>query len=49
MNASISAFSDLERHSDEAVLVNVIYSFTLADDVFEHAVSFAAVGNRRDV
>lgn len=49
MNACISAFSDLEHHSDEAVLVNVIYGFTLADDVFKHAVSFAAVGNRRDV
>ena len=49
MNACISAFSDLEHHSDETVLVNVIYSFTLADDVSKHAVSFVAVGNRRDV
>gem|GEM_PF-6643596 len=48
MNTSISASSDLEHHSDEAVLVNVGYGFTLADDVFEHTVSFAAVGNRRD-
>ena len=49
MNASISSFSDLERHSDKAVLVNVIYDFTLADNVFEHAVSFVAIGNRRDI
>ena len=49
MNASISTLSDFERHSDETVLVNVIYNFTLADNVLEHPVSFAAVGNRRDV